>query len=128
MVANLRTVLIIDNDPVILDILRRYLLRSGFHHFMMAEHSASGLDILRRQSAEIALVLIDLTLSTPNGWMLAQIIRLEMGFRHLPLFAMTTRTVHEVEDTVLDAGFDGILTKPFDFAYLQATLEKYLGV
>src|SRR5690606_29071045 len=60
------TVLVIDDDPTVALVTRRALKLFGFT-VLMANDGASGVEIVRERSREIACVLLDMTMPGMSG-------------------------------------------------------------
>jgi DNA-binding response OmpR family regulator len=116
-------ILVIEDEPGIVDFLERGLRSHGFE----VESAADGIiGTERALSAPVDLVVLDLMLPGRSGHeVLAQLRDAKPG---LPVIILTARG--EVEDRVagLDAGAIDYLTKPFSLSELAARVRAQLRV
>ncbi|MEW6173211.1 MAG: response regulator [Bacillota bacterium] len=114
-------ILIVDDDPIILDYLSIGLRHGGYGNVQTARNGNDALDIARAAPPDV--VILD--------WMLPDILGPEMCIRLRtlvdPLIVMLTAK-NGVNDrvTCLRAGADDYLVKPFHFDELLARLEALL--
>lgn len=117
------SVLLVEDEPGIVDFVKRGLEAEGF-----SVHAAfDGLDGQRRALAEsFDLVVLDLMLPGIGGMEILE--RLREARPELPVIVLTARG--EVEDRVagLDAGAVDYLVKPFSLAELLARMRAQLRV
>ncbi|MEB0200922.1 MULTISPECIES: response regulator transcription factor [Cryobacterium] len=118
------TVLVVEDERDIRDVLRRYLERAGFSVLT----TASGAEALRLlDSAD--LVLLDLGLPDIDG---TEILREAHGMQNLPVIVLTARSSTDDRIHGLELGADDYVTKPFSPAEVvlrvQAVLHRYSGL
>jgi two-component system response regulator BaeR len=118
--ARERTVLIVEDDAKIADMLANYLHMHGF----LTELCADGLDALRRlRNSEPSLVLLDLMLPGLDGLAVCNALR---EFSSVPVIMVTAR-VDEVDRLLgLDTGADDYICKPFSPRELVARVRALL--
>ncbi|MBS4203074.1 response regulator transcription factor [Lederbergia citrea] len=115
-----RTILIIEDEESIVDILAYSLRKEGF-----AVHAAStgktGLEKL--QGNEIDLIILDLMLPDTTGFELCKKI---ITMCNIPILMLTARD--DIVDKVLglELGADDYMTKPFDIRELIARVRAML--
>ncbi len=104
-----RSVLIADDDAVVVDVVRRYLERDGFD-VVTACSGTEALHVLR--SVPIAVAVLDVMMPAPDG--LAVCRDLRTGGRPDPPVILLT-ALGEEEDRIrgLEVGADDYVTKPF---------------
>ncbi|MDJ0350874.1 response regulator transcription factor [Cryobacterium sp. PH29-G1] len=117
------TVLVVEDERDIRDVLRRYLERAGFSILT----TASGAEALRLlPSAD--LVILDLGLPDIDG---TDILREIHQGGVLPVIVLTARSTTEDRIHGLELGADDYVTKPFSPAEVvlrvQAVLHRYSG-
>ncbi len=94
-----------------------------------------GLEIISANSGEMALevlktrtpslILLDIRMPNMNGYQVAEKLRSNPKFKHVPLIALTA-SVSAQTDQELSVHFDGFLYKPTNKAELVNVLMKYL--
>ncbi|TFD54060.1 response regulator transcription factor [Cryobacterium frigoriphilum] len=118
------TVLIVEDERDIRELLRRYLERAGF----FALTTGSGAEALTLLSAA-DLVVLDLGLPDIDG---TDILREIHRLATLPVIVLTARSSTEDRIHGLELGADDYVTKPFSPAEVvlrvQAVLHRYSGV
>lgn len=113
-------ILVIDDEPGILDFLQLALRAEGFD-VISATSAASGLDLVRTAAPET--VILDVGLPDADGFDVLQEIRRESD---VPIVMLTARG--NVDDRVrgLELGADDYIAKPFHFAELLARVRAHL--
>jgi two-component system response regulator CpxR len=114
------TVLIIDDDAELGDMLGRYLAREGFV-VLGAPDGVSGIDLLQRQRATI--VVLDVTMPGIDGFETLRRIR---AFSAVPVLMLTARGDDIDRIVGLELGADDYLPKPFNPRELAARLRAIL--
>ncbi len=113
------SVLVVDDDEEIGELLRRYLSGQGLHVEVFGNAAALRARI-ERQAAD--LILLDLGLPDEDGLSLIRDLR----ERHLPVIIVSGRG-ESVERVVgLELGADDYVTKPFDLRELLARIRSVL--
>jgi two-component system, OmpR family, KDP operon response regulator KdpE len=110
-------VLVVDDEPQILRVLRRSLERHGFEVVTAAE-AATALQIVR--SMAIQLVITDLRMPDMSGVELCREIRRTSS---IPLIIISVKGEEETKVEALDAGADDYVTKPFGMEELMARVR-----
>jgi DNA-binding response OmpR family regulator len=114
------TVLVVDDEPIVRDVVVRYLRREGYETL----EAGDGLDaqeLLRRH--EPSLVVLDLMLPGMDGLQLCQWIRARS---ELPVIMLTARAEEADRIVGLELGADDYLTKPFSPRELAARVRTVL--
>lgn len=116
------TVLVVEDDPDITEILSLYLGGGGYA-VRTACDGLSGLDELR--AGGVSVVLADVMMPRMNGYDFVRAVR---EFSSVPVIFVSARTQAADRIVGLDAGADGYVTKPFDpmevLAYVRAVLRR----
>ncbi len=117
----LGTVVVIEDDANIADLLDLYLRREGFR-VVIATEGTSGIEMVRRERPR--LVVIDVGLpGERDGFEVCRLIRAE---NELPVLFLTARD-DEIDRIVgLELGADDYLTKPFSPRELVARIRAVL--
>ncbi len=113
-------VLIVEDDPTLLETLEYNLKRQGYEVYTAAD-GRIALEVARRERPD-ALVL-DVMLPGLDGFEVCRTLRREMS---VPILMLTARA-DEVDKIVgLEVGADDYLTKPFSMRELVARLKALL--
>jgi CheY-like chemotaxis protein len=115
------TILIVDDEPDILEILGEQLARSG--HIVV--HASDGIDALScLYATPPTLVLLDVAMPRMNGLDVLAQIRNERQLRNIPVLAMSG--VEELLRQAMEAGATAVLRKPLDRETLLQTISRHL--
>jgi DNA-binding response OmpR family regulator len=114
------TVLVVDDEPIVRDVVVRYLRREGYET-LEAGDGLRAQELLR--SHEPSLVVLDLMLPGMDGLQLCQWIR---GRSNLPVIMLTARAEEADRIVGLDLGADDYVTKPFSPRELAARVRTVL--
>ncbi len=113
-------ILIIDDDPRICRLIKRYLEGNDFKVIFIHDAATAS---KRLPDDSIALILLDIMLPDKNGLTLAQEIR---NISNTPIIFLTARTEIENKVTGLELGADDYITKPFEEKELIARIQSVL--
>jgi len=114
------TVLIVDDEPIVREVVERYLRQDGFQ----VETAADGDEALRRfAAARPDLVVLDLMLPGPDG---LEVCRRMRADSNVPIIMLTARG--DETDTIigLGVGADDYVSKPFSPRELVARIKAVL--
>lgn len=113
-------ILLIDDDPTILELLKLFLEKEGYK-VMVAESGAAGLEVVAKQVPDLAIV--DLIMSGLDGFETSRRLR-ELGVQSI--LVMSHR--HDERSVVrsLEMGADDYLRKPFAVPIFLAKIRTLL--
>jgi two-component system, OmpR family, response regulator ResD len=116
----MQTILVVDDEPVVRDVVVRYLQRDGF-----ATLEAGNGDDAREliQTREPSLVVLDVMLPGTDGLALCRWIRGRSG---LPVILLTARVDESDRIVGLELGADDYVTKPFSPRELAVRVRTVL--
>ena len=115
-----KKILLVDDEPQILEICRDYLKKSGYD-VVTASDGVQGLSIARREKPD--LIVLDLMLPEMDGLDVCRAIRRESD---VPIIMLTAR-VEEIDKLIgLEIGADDYMTKPFSPRELVARVRVVL--
>jgi two-component system alkaline phosphatase synthesis response regulator PhoP len=116
----MKTILVVDDAPNIVELLRLYLEGAGFG-VVVATDGPAAVELHRRQRPD--LVILDLMLPGMDGFEVCRAIRREAD---TPVLMLTART-DDVDAIVgLELGADDYVTKPFNPRALVARVKAIL--
>ena len=115
-----RTILVVEDDANIAELLRLYLEKEGYTVVVAADGGA-GLEKFR--SVHPDLVLLDLMLPVLDGWSVLRSIRQES---QTPVIMLTARSETVDKVSGLKTGADDYITKPFEMKEVLARIEAVL--
>jgi DNA-binding response OmpR family regulator len=114
------TVLIVDDQPDIVRLVRDYLERAGFQ-VLIAGDGEQALQVAR--SSHPDLVILDLTLPRLDGLDVARALRRDGD---VPIIMLTARTEESDRVAGLELGADDYVTKPFSAREMVARVRAVL--
>ena len=118
--GNYRTVLVVDDDPNVVELARLYLERDG-HRVLTASDGAEALTLAREEQPN--LIVLDLMLPRLSGLDVCRALREES---EVPVIMLTARVEEDDRLAGLELGADDYVTKPFSPRELAARVRAVL--
>ena len=117
-------ILVVEDNPVNRKVIARMLDKLG-HSYLLAETGEESLEILSRESFDLALM--DMRLPGIDGPEVTRELRRREGDeRHLVVVAVTANAFAEDRARCLESGMDDFLPKPVRMEDLDAMLVRWL--
>ena len=118
------TVLNVEDTPENRHLVRR-ILESEDYHVVDAENALEGI----KMAVEIRpdLILMDINLPDLDGFTAVTRIRSYAHLKHVPIIALTARTVSDDRDRAKAIGCDDYLNKPIDFDELVEAVARHIA-
>lgn len=113
-------ILIVDDEPQIIRVLRTALSAQGYN-VRIAANGIEGADIARDWLPD--LVITDVSMPEMNGVELCRELR---ASSRVPIIVLSVRNNERMKIEALDAGADDYVTKPFSIQELQARVRSQL--
>lgn len=117
----LKKILVIDDDPAILELMQLIFEDAGY--CVETADAASGVISLLEDNLPHIIVL-DLRLSGRNGSDMVRQIKEQERTRHIPLLVCSASPA--AKQQALAAGADDFLAKPFEIEELLAKVDRYM--
>jgi two-component system sensor histidine kinase/response regulator len=118
---NRGTILVIDDDPAVGDLMFRSLTKLGFRVFV----GASGAEGLRlAKELRPMLITLDVMMPEVNGWNVLRQLRADPQLATVPVIMVT---VVDDEPMGIDLGASSYMIKPVDRERLAVLVEQYAG-
>lgn len=114
------TVLLVEDDPGVVEIARTYLAHDG-HDVLVANDGLEGLRLARENAPD--LLVLDLMLPKIDGAEVCRVLREESD---VPIVMLTARYSEEDRLAGLDLGADDYVTKPYSPRELCARVRAVL--
>ncbi len=118
--SSMATVLVVDDEPIVREVVVRYLAREG-HRTLEAADGESARTAIQRSEPD--LVVLDIMLPGTDGLELCRWIRSES---ELPVIMLTARGEEADRIVGLELGADDYVTKPFSPRELAARVRSVL--
>ncbi len=119
-----RTVLVIDDNPDLLDMVDAVLSDAGF---LVAKtvSGEEGLNVARTMRPN--LILLDLNMPKMDGWEVLKLLKTDAATKDIPVDIFSVRT--DLKDKIfgLQRGAVDYIPKPFQFEHLTERVERILA-
>ena len=120
MLTAKRTILVVDDEVRILNVLGRFLSKHGYD-VLLASDADAAMDIYLRQKERIDTVLLDINLSKSNGYDL--FAKMKAANAGVKVVVTSGYLDSQVETRLFDAGVKRAIYKP----YRLDEMAKILG-
>ena len=118
------TLLVVDDDPEILNMLSTRLSSVGYR-IVTAVDGEDAIDQAREHMP--ALVVLDVMMPKMTGWEVARALRQSTDTRAIKILMLTAIGTQINEMTSPLYGADAYIDKPFDFRKLEDTIAELLS-
>jgi PAS domain S-box-containing protein len=115
------TILVIDDDPTVLDLMRRFLIKEGFW-VETASSGEAGLELAGKLRP--AAITLDVMMPGMDGWAVLTSLKSDPALSGIPVIMLTMLDDKNIGYAL---GASDYLTKPIDRDRLAMLLSKYRG-
>ena len=119
-IAKTTSILVIEDDPYMLQLLERILETEGYDVYLAAD-GVYGMSVLRETRPD--LVLLDIMMPGPDGYQVLDSIR---HYSEVPVIMVTAKTEVDSVENALSMGADDYIRKPFRPQELVARVKTKL--
>ena len=113
------TILVVDDDHTVLELMQRYLSREGFH-VLTAAGGEEGLRLARQ--ARPRVITLDVMMPGMDGWAVLTALKKDPELAEIPVLLCT---ILDDRSMGFALGASEFLTKPIDRNHLVAVLRKH---
>ncbi|RMF64839.1 MAG: response regulator [Calditrichaeota bacterium] len=120
-----RTILVVDDVPVNIQLLNTYLSAEGY----VVVTAQDGVEALEKvKTLDPDLVLLDVMMPKMNGFEVCKAIKSDVDTKFIPVIMVTA--LNELQDKLkgMDSGADDFLSKPFNKLELLARVRSLLRI
>jgi two-component system sensor histidine kinase/response regulator len=113
------TILVIDDDPTVRDLMSRSLTKLGFRA-VSGKSGTEGMELAKK--VHPLLITLDVMMPEMDGWNVLRQLKAEPALKEIPVIMVT---IVDNEPMSIALGASGYLIKPVDRERLAALVEKY---
>ena len=121
----LAKILIVDDNPTIVDLLERILTYDGYTT-LIARNGLEALEIVARDHPD--LILLDIMMPLLDGFTVCQRLKENESTALIPVTMITGLDDREHRRRAIEVGTNDFLTKPFDANLLRARIRSQLRI
>jgi diguanylate cyclase (GGDEF)-like protein len=118
------TVMMVDDEPITLDVVQAYLEDAGYRNFVIVCDPEAAVPELAARLPDV--LLLDLVMPGVSGFDILQRIRGDARFEHIPVIVLTSSTDAADKLRALELGASDFLAKPVDASELVLRLRNIL--
>ncbi len=119
------TVMMVDDDPIMLEVVQTYLEEAGYTSFVTTSEPRQAMDLFLQQRPDI--LLLDLMMPEVSGFDILAQVRAHEELRHTPVIILTAESEPKTKLKALELGATDLLTKPVDPSELRLRLRNVLA-
>ncbi|HYM02137.1 MAG TPA: hybrid sensor histidine kinase/response regulator [Stellaceae bacterium] len=121
-IAGTCRILVIDDDPVTVEMVRRVLTRAGFSSIDSTSEPSIAVALLRETKPHV--VLLDLNMPKMDGFAVLDLLNEEAKRVGCSIIMLTGETQRDVQVQALRRGASDFVTKPFEVQVLAARIAN----
>lgn len=118
---NQKTLLVIEDDTNIRDVLKLSFQFEGYH-VLTAENGKKGFEVLN-QGLIPGLILLDLMMPVMNGWEFIEAIKKEVSLNQIPIIVVSAYA-----DRAKSIDCHEFILKPLELEHLMLTVRKHFKI
>jgi CheY-like chemotaxis protein len=115
-----KPILVVDDEPAILDMIAELLRYEGYDVITTTEGSAA---VARAKQEPLALILLELMMPGMSGWQVIAALKASPKTRAIPIVLLSAR--RDLPATATELGIVTFLAKPFDLDELIGIVQLY---
>ena len=119
-------IMMVDDEPVLMDILEVFLEECGYQNFTKVEDSRLAISQMLAQPPDI--LLLDLKMPHVDGIQILEEVRGSPILERIPIIVLTSSTDAETKLQALELGATDFLAKPVDSSELALRLRNTLTI
>ena len=122
MQQHIKKILVVDDDPDILDALQ-FMLEDAGYRVTTTEKGEYAENLHDTNGGLPDVILLDVLLSGKDGRLICQKLKSQEETKHIPIIMMSAH--NNALQSVASVGADDFIAKPFETADLLAKIAKY---
>ena len=122
--AKKNTILLVEDEPSVIELMNIYLSRRGYEIFNVAD----GTEVMNQvRVVKPDIIILDIMLPKLNGFEVCGLIKSDPALKHIPVMILSALVQKSEIEMGIRMGADLYMTKPFQNTELLANIEKLLG-
>ena len=118
-------VMMVDDDPIMLEVVQTYLEEAGYTSFVTTSDPAEAMQLFVQHRPDV--LLLDLKMPGVSGFDILSQIRSHDELRYTPVVILTAESESATKLKALELGATDLLTKPVDPSELRLRLRNVLA-
>jgi len=118
-----KQVLVVDDDPLVVRILKEPLQREGYH-VRVASHGLEALKEVKESRPD--LIILDILMPMLDGFKTARLLKFDKRYQDIPIIVLTSRATEGERKMGEQVGADEYLYKPFRLPNVLNVVRRYL--
>lgn len=121
-----RKILLVDDVSLFIELEKTFLQRKEVFEILSAKSGEEALKIIEAERPD--LIYMDLYMPGMDGDECCRLIKASENGKHIPIVMVTSAGGEEDKSRCIDAGCDGVITKPIKRTMFLSFAKKYLDV
>jgi len=121
-----KTILIVDDEPDIVNLTEKFL-KLGDFNTITCNNGRDAMEIVKESHDEIALILLDIMMPGTSGYSVLKEIKTNEKYKDIIVVLFTVKSFNEDIQKGKKLGADGYLTKPFSGVDLLKYVKELLS-
>ena len=121
-----RKIMIIDDEPLVIRVVKRFLAGEGFTNFVTVEDSRNAMETIERESPDV--VLLDIMMPNVTGLDILRQRQKDQNLMLVPFIILSATSENQVKREALSFGATDFLSKPVDASDLTVRVQNSLMV
>ena len=126
LASNKKMILCVEDNPVNLDLVIRFLDKYTDIEVMSSVNAEDGFDLISQRRPD--LILLDINLPGMSGYEMLEKLRNHEETKTIPVVALTAEVMMQDIENGFASGFDDYLTKPLDLEIFTSTVLGILDM
>lgn len=119
-------IMIIDDEQLVIRVVRRFLASDGYENFITVEDPRLALESIEREKPDV--VLLDIMMPHVTGLDLLKIRQKSPTIQHIPFIILSANSEAQIKRDALQLGASDFLSKPVDPSDLVLRVQNALTV
>ncbi len=120
------TIMIVDDEPINIKVVRKYLQNAGYQSFVSTSESREAIDLMRIEQPDV--VVLDVMMPHISGLEIVEAMRCDPLLQHIPVLILTAASDAQTRLKALELGATDFLGKPVESSELVARIRNMLIV